>query len=194
MQSLPDRVGCWARFDDRRRSSPCRCFVDNWRWAGVPFFMRTGKRLPTRASSISVVLKSAAADPVQRQSGAAAGAERADDQHSARRGILARHLVRRCRDRASRSGRSRWTSTTARPSATASPEAYERLLLRRDHRRRHALHAPRRRRGVVALDHADTGALEGNDRQPLPTYPAGSWGPAAADRLVESSGDRWREP
>jgi glucose-6-phosphate dehydrogenase assembly protein OpcA len=32
-------------------------FIDNWRWAGVPFFMRTGKRLPKRASEISVHLK-----------------------------------------------------------------------------------------------------------------------------------------
>ena len=32
-------------------------FIDNWRWAGVPFFLRTGKRLPKRASEISVQLK-----------------------------------------------------------------------------------------------------------------------------------------
>jgi hypothetical protein len=34
-----------------------KVFVDNWRWAGVPFFIRTGKRLPKRASEISVHLK-----------------------------------------------------------------------------------------------------------------------------------------
>src|SRR5205814_5927041 len=28
--------------------------VDNWRWAGVPFFLRTGKRLPKRASEIVI--------------------------------------------------------------------------------------------------------------------------------------------
>ena len=32
--------------------------VDNWRWAGVPFFLRTGKRLARRTSEISVHLKS----------------------------------------------------------------------------------------------------------------------------------------
>src|SRR5678815_6168638 len=32
-------------------------FVDNWRWAGVPFFLRTGKRLPRRVSEIAVHLK-----------------------------------------------------------------------------------------------------------------------------------------
>ncbi len=32
--------------------------IDNWRWAGVPVFLRTGKRLPKRASEISIHLKS----------------------------------------------------------------------------------------------------------------------------------------
>src|SRR5262249_1260881 len=31
-----------------------KVFVDNWRWAGVPFFLRTGKRMPKRVSEISV--------------------------------------------------------------------------------------------------------------------------------------------
>ena len=32
-------------------------FIDNSRWAGVPFFLRTGRRLPKRASEIAVHLK-----------------------------------------------------------------------------------------------------------------------------------------
>jgi glucose-6-phosphate 1-dehydrogenase len=31
-----------------------RLFVDNWRWAGVPFYLRTGKRLPKRASEVAI--------------------------------------------------------------------------------------------------------------------------------------------
>ena len=34
-----------------------KLFVDNWRWAGVPFYLRTGKRLPKRASEIAVQFK-----------------------------------------------------------------------------------------------------------------------------------------
>jgi glucose-6-phosphate 1-dehydrogenase len=34
-----------------------RLEVDNWRWAGVPFYLRTGKRLPRRVTEIAVVLK-----------------------------------------------------------------------------------------------------------------------------------------
>ncbi|WP_133646545.1 glucose-6-phosphate dehydrogenase [Paraburkholderia flava] len=34
-----------------------RVFIDNWRWAGVPFYLRTGKRLATRRTEIAVQLK-----------------------------------------------------------------------------------------------------------------------------------------
>ncbi len=34
-----------------------KCHIDNWRWAGVPFYLRTGKRMKARASEISVVFK-----------------------------------------------------------------------------------------------------------------------------------------
>jgi glucose-6-phosphate 1-dehydrogenase len=36
-----------------------RLFIDNWRWAGVPFYLRAGKRLPKRATEIAVVFKDA---------------------------------------------------------------------------------------------------------------------------------------
>lgn len=31
-----------------------RCFIDTWRWAGVPFLLRTGKAMPRRESQISI--------------------------------------------------------------------------------------------------------------------------------------------
>ena len=33
--------------------------IDNWRWAGVPFYLRTGKRLPTRVTEVAIQLKHA---------------------------------------------------------------------------------------------------------------------------------------
>ncbi len=36
-----------------------RLFIDNWRWAGVPFYLRAGKRLPKRVTEIAVVFKDA---------------------------------------------------------------------------------------------------------------------------------------
>ncbi|KAF0234672.1 MAG: glucose-6-phosphate [Prolixibacteraceae bacterium] len=35
-----------------------RFFIDNWRWAGVPFYIRTGKKLPTRVTEIVIHFKS----------------------------------------------------------------------------------------------------------------------------------------
>ncbi len=37
----------------------CRFFIDNWRWAGVPFYLGAGKRLPKRATEIAIVFKDA---------------------------------------------------------------------------------------------------------------------------------------
>ena len=34
-----------------------RLFIENWRWAGVPFYLRTGKRLPKRASEVAIQFK-----------------------------------------------------------------------------------------------------------------------------------------
>jgi glucose-6-phosphate 1-dehydrogenase len=36
-----------------------RLFVDNWRWSGVPFYLRSGKRLPSRATEIAIFFKQA---------------------------------------------------------------------------------------------------------------------------------------
>lgn len=40
-------------------------FIDNWRWAGVPFYLRAGKRLPKRISEIAVTFKQAPGNLLQ---------------------------------------------------------------------------------------------------------------------------------
>ena len=40
-----------------RRSSRCALLLDSWRWAGVPFYLRTGKRLPKRTTEIAIQFK-----------------------------------------------------------------------------------------------------------------------------------------
>ncbi|MCK7536228.1 MAG: hypothetical protein MZV63_37205 [Marinilabiliales bacterium] len=39
-------------------------FINNWRWGGVPFYIRTGKRLPTRVTEIVVHFKPTPHSPV----------------------------------------------------------------------------------------------------------------------------------
>ena len=44
-------------------------FINNWRWGGVPFYIRTGKRLPTRVTEIVVHFKQTPHHLFQRESG-----------------------------------------------------------------------------------------------------------------------------
>ena len=44
----------WRRIHGRRRLRRLKLFVDNWRWQDVPFYLRTGKRLPRQTSEISI--------------------------------------------------------------------------------------------------------------------------------------------
>ena len=39
--------------------------IDDWRWSGVPFYVRTGKRLPKRATEIAIQYREVPAPPVQ---------------------------------------------------------------------------------------------------------------------------------
>jgi glucose-6-phosphate 1-dehydrogenase len=46
-----------ARDSTTETYAAARVFIDNWRWAGVPFYLRTGKRMTTRRTEIAVQLK-----------------------------------------------------------------------------------------------------------------------------------------
>jgi glucose-6-phosphate 1-dehydrogenase len=165
-------------------------FIDNWRWAGVPFFLRTGKRLNKRTSEISVHLK--AVPPIL--------FNRSPDQR-----LTPNTLTIRIQPdegfALEISSKVPGLHLDIQPVAmdldysrafkTSSPEAYERLLL--DVMLGDATLFMRRDAVELAwkwitpiLDRWQ----ETND-QPLPVYPAGGWGPAEADRLIEATGRRW---
>jgi glucose-6-phosphate 1-dehydrogenase len=169
-----------------------QAFVDNWRWSGVPFFLRTGKRLPKRASEISVHLKAVPpilfnADPngrldpnvlsirIQPDEGFALGISSKIPGPKARVYPVQMDF--------------RYSSTFG----GSSPEAYERLLLdvmagdQTLFMRRDQVEAAWR--WVMPI--LDRWAAAEAD---VPQYPAGDWGPAEADRLIESTGRQWRQP
>ena len=170
-----------------------KAFIDNWRWAGVPFFLRTGKRLPKRASEITVRLKevphilfnansASRLDPnvlsirIQPDEGFALGIS--SKVPGPRVSI---YPVRMDFHYGSTFGAS-------------SPEAYERLLLdvmvgdSTLFMRRDSVEAAWR--WVMPI--LDRWASQ--TAEPIPTYAAGDWGPREAGRLIESTGRRWREP
>ncbi len=166
-------------------------FIDNWRWAGVPFFLRTGKRMPKRASEISVQLKEVPPILFNRDRSAPLDSNvltvRIQPDEGFALGISSKIPGPRVRIYPVKMD-FRYSSTFG----TSSPEAYERLLLdvmagdptlfmRRD--------------AVEAAWRWITPILERWEEQseaPLPAYPAGEWGPPEADRLIESRGRAWR--
>jgi glucose-6-phosphate 1-dehydrogenase len=166
--------------------------IDNWRWSGVPFFLRTGKRLPKRASEISIHLKNV--PPVLFNQGSKSHLDpnvlsiRIQPDEGFALGINSKIPGPRVRIYPVQMD-FHYGSTFG----GTSPEAYERLLLdvmagdptlfmRRD-----AVEAAWR--WVMPIlerwEQQSTGALA--------KYPAGDWGPPEADRLIESTGRQWRQ-
>ena len=54
---LPRRAGRRAGLRDRDVHRAASCEIDNWRWAGVPFYLRTGKRMAEGARIISIAFR-----------------------------------------------------------------------------------------------------------------------------------------
>jgi glucose-6-phosphate 1-dehydrogenase len=167
--------------------------IDNWRWSGVPFYLRTGKRLPLGASEVRVEFRRTPTVLFAAQCGPTLDANALTLRLQPDEGISLRF-----------NGKVPGASTALRPvrmhfsyDATFgayTPEAYERLLLE-------ALGGDATlfiRRDEVETAWSIVDAIrEGWEGQPLGArefYAAGSWGPVAADELLGSEGRVWRNP
>jgi glucose-6-phosphate 1-dehydrogenase len=169
-----------------------RFFVDNWRWSGVPFYVRAGKRLARRVTEIAVVFREVPHTLFRARDGAIT-----PNVLSLRiqpdEGIALRFISKEpgqqtiLRDVAMdfRYGTTFGSNT---------PEAYERLLL--DAMRGDATLFTRRdevEEQWAAIDPVLREWTTGDVPTPSP-YPAGSWGPDKADDLLVRDGRRWRKP
>lgn len=169
-----------------------RCFVDNWRWSGVPFYVRAGKRLARRVTEIAVVFREVPHTLFRTADGGIT-----PNVLSVRiqpdEGIALRFISKEpgqqtiLRDVAMdfRYGAAFGSNT---------PEAYERLLL--DAMRGEATLFTRRDEVEAQWEYIDhvLEAWAADAYPPPPTYPAGSWGPEQADDLLARDGRRWRKP
>ncbi len=168
-----------------------KLFVDNWRWAGVPFYLRTGKRMPKRATEIAVQFKdvpeilfnvdrSAPLEP-----NVLALRIQPDEGLSLRISTkLPGPKVRVFPVKMD----FRYGSTFG----DQSPEAYERLLL--DVMAGDAT-LFMRRDAVEASWTWINNVLEGWSQlrtRWLPEYPAGTWGPLEADKMIQAENRKWR--
>jgi glucose-6-phosphate 1-dehydrogenase len=170
-----------------------RACIDNWRWAGVPFFLRTGKRMPKRASEISVHLKQVPpilfnADPSARLDPSILSIRIQPDEGfslGVNSKVPGPHV---------RVFPVKMDFHYGSTFGGTSPEAYERLLL--DVMAGDAT-LFMRRDSVEAAWHWVMPILDRwaeRQQDPLPEYPAGEWGPAEAERLITSTGRRWLAP
>ena len=182
-----------AEGSDTETYAAVKFYVDNWRWQGVPFYLRTGKRMPVKTSEVSIQFR-----PVPHQTFPAAALldwrpNRLLIAIQPEEGILLRFGVKH-------PGPSIHLSPVMmqfyyREAFKAKPpEAYETLLL--DVMWGDATLFMRADQSeaawsVIAPILEVWGSIKSTD---FPNYPAGSWGPEEADILIAQDGNTWVVP
>jgi glucose-6-phosphate 1-dehydrogenase len=169
-----------------------RVLVDNWRWGGVPFYVRAGKRLARRVTEIAIQFKKVPHSLFRTPDGGITpnvlSMRIQPDEGIALRFISkepGQHTVLRDVAMDFRYGSAFGSNT---------PEAYERLLL--DAMRGDATLFTRRDEVEAQWEYIDNvfEAWAAAGHVPPPIYPAGSWGPEPSDDLLAKDGRRWRRP
>jgi glucose-6-phosphate 1-dehydrogenase len=173
-----------------------KAYIDNWRWAGVPFFLRTGKRLPSRSTEIFIQFK-----PVPHS--IFTGESRADLQPNQliiklqpEEDIILRLMNKAPGLQAMRLESLPLSLSLGGKDRTGKPVrrriAYERLLL--DALAGNPTLFVRRDEVEKAWEWVDAAndAWRRSGQTPKP-YAAGTWGPAGAFALIEREGKTWHE-
>lgn len=166
--------------------------INTWRWAGVPFYLRTGKRLPRRASEIAITFRKVPYSMFGEDAG-----EIYQNQLVVRlqpgEGIKQYLMIKRPGPGGMRLRRVALDMTFAQTFNTRHPDAYERLLM--DVIRGDQSLFMRRDEVEAAWDWVDP-ILKGwaDHEQKALAYASGTWGPTAAIALIERDGRTWHEP
>ena len=162
--------------------------IDNWRWAGVPFYLRAGKRLPKRATEIAVQFKKGAACAVQ-QPPAALEPNVLVLRIQPDEGISLR-MSAKCR--AQPADRTRENGFPLRTSFGKPPPRLTSACSSTRWRARQGSFA-RRDEVEEAWTFVDAIRAEWDkDSDDLAIYAAGTWGPSEADDLIKRHGATWR--
>ncbi|MCE5316859.1 MAG: glucose-6-phosphate dehydrogenase, partial [Parachlamydia sp.] len=165
-------------------------FIDNWRWAGVPFYLRAGKRLPKRATEIAITFKEAPGfllecDGKQNESNVLVIRIQPDEGISLKMNCKIPGMSMQVQP----------VKMDFRYGAffgSTPPEAYERLIcdcMAGDT----TLFA--RIDEVMASWKLLTPVLQHWETQKprsFPNYASGSWGPVEADEMLAQTDDKWR--
>ena len=185
VRGLPRRSTGVAADSTTETYAALRLEIDNWRWSGVPFFIRTGKHLPVTQTELRLVFKQPAAAGLPRR-GPGGRSPTSWSSSSTRRPASGCSSTPSA---ATRRSPSRSTSTWSSPQEGGEgPTPYEVLL-----------HAAMigdstrftRQDGVEETWRIMQPLLDAPP--PVHPYAQGSWGPAAADELVAGHGG-WHGP
>jgi glucose-6-phosphate 1-dehydrogenase len=164
--------------------------IDDWRWSGVPFYVRTGKRLPKRATEIAIQYREVP-HRLFKEQGVAPDANLLAIRIQPDEGIMLRFGAKvpglRLDVRAVT-----MDFTYGSAFNVDSPDAYETLIL--DALQGDASLFTRADEVEEAWSIVDPviDAWASAAVPKLPNYDAGTWGPDAADALIERDGRHWR--
>lgn len=168
-------------------------YIDNWRWSGVPFYIRTGKRMPTRVTEIVIHFKPTPHRIFLKKSGLRGNeGNELIIRIQPDEGLLLKYEMK-IPGAGFRSQRVNLDFHYSSLQHDYIPEAYERLLhdcMLGDStlfQRGDAVEASWR--FVEPILRAWK-----KEEVPLHGYPAGSWGPTAAAELMEDGKKNWRFP
>ena len=170
-----------------------RLAINNWRWQGVPFYVRSGKRMARRVSEIAINFKRAPGTLFAESGGFNLAANTLSFQIQPDEG-LSLILNTKIPGLETRTQPVKMSFRYATTFGSNTPEAYERLVL-------DAMIGD----GTLFIRGDETEAswklctpiLESwasAGREGLDSYSAGSWGPASADALLAKNGQKWRQP
>lgn len=162
-----------------------RVFIDNWRWAGVPFYLRAGKRLPKKGTEIAVIFKHAPGVLFKTDSNVLAIRIQPDEG-------IAMKINCKVPGPSSPIQPVKMDFRYGSYFGQSPPEAYERLIwdcMMGD---------------STLFARVDEVEQSWNILTPIlkiwaeesaknfPNYPSGSWGPKEADEMIAKDGRSWR--
>jgi glucose-6-phosphate 1-dehydrogenase len=171
-----------------------RLHVDNWRWQGVPFFLRSGKCLPRRATEIAIRFRRPPHLMFPLPPGQDLESNTLALHIQPQESIVLRFEIKVPGIEMSRMAPVDMEFDYGAAFGGTDHDAYETLLL--DAMLGDATLFTRSDEVEAAWTVVDPVLNWWEEQRPsdFPNYAAGTWGPAAADALIGSVGARWREP
>ncbi|MFY0592074.1 glucose-6-phosphate dehydrogenase [Roseivirga sp.] len=168
-------------------------FIDNWRWADVPFYIRTGKSMPTRVTEVVIHFKPNHHHLFAHDSSLSNQQNVLVIRIQPNEGILLKFDMK-IPGAGFNTEQVNMDFKYDELSNVYVPDAYERLIL--DCMQGDATLYARGDSTEAAWEFIDPilKAWEKDDSIPVYGYPAGTWGPENADNLIEGENMNWRYP